>query len=91
MCGLQDDVKVVDDLQLPTSDPAYLQQLVEDRMWGPSVIFADVLVSQTGWEAASRDTLYPMLIRAIKTFLDLVWQESFRFEIEQKCAECWVL
>ncbi|XP_023238272.1 39S ribosomal protein L4, mitochondrial-like [Centruroides sculpturatus] len=37
----QDDLKIVDGLDLPTDDPKYLEELVERRRWGPSVLFVD--------------------------------------------------
>lgn len=37
----QDDLHVVDSLELPTGDPAYLEKLVEERGWGPAVLFID--------------------------------------------------
>ncbi|KAL7635821.1 UNVERIFIED_CONTAM: hypothetical protein RMT77_013638 [Armadillidium vulgare] len=38
----QGDLKVVDSLEIPSDEPGYLHQLVEERNWGPSVLFADV-------------------------------------------------
>lgn len=38
----QDDLKIVENLSLPTGDSKYLEQLVDDRVWGPSVVFVDV-------------------------------------------------
>uniref|UniRef100_A0A023G230 Large ribosomal subunit protein uL4m n=1 Tax=Amblyomma parvum TaxID=251391 RepID=A0A023G230_AMBPA len=37
----QDDLKIVDSLDLPTNDSKYLENLVEERFWGPSVLFVD--------------------------------------------------
>nr|CAG4652200.1 EOG090X0EDZ [Triops cancriformis] len=37
----QDDLHVVDNLELPTKDPQYLESLAEERLWGPSVLFID--------------------------------------------------
>jgi len=37
----QDDLHVVDSLELPTDNPTYLSDLVEERGWGPSVLFID--------------------------------------------------
>nr|CAG4649717.1 EOG090X0EDZ [Scapholeberis mucronata]SVE93903.1 EOG090X0EDZ [Scapholeberis mucronata] len=37
----QDDLHVVESLNLPTDDPSYLQRLVEERGWGPAVLFID--------------------------------------------------
>jgi large subunit ribosomal protein L4 len=38
---VQDDVHVVDSLELPTDDPAYLLELVRARGWAPSVLMVD--------------------------------------------------
>jgi len=37
----QDDIKVVDDLEIPTDDPEFLQELVKQRGWGKSTLFVD--------------------------------------------------
>nr|XP_040236968.2 39S ribosomal protein L4, mitochondrial [Anopheles coluzzii] len=37
----QDDLHVVKNLEIPTDDPQYLQDLVAARQWGPSVLFVD--------------------------------------------------
>lgn len=37
----QGDIHVVDNLILPTDAPQFLQNLVEERKWGPSVLFID--------------------------------------------------
>nr|CAG4642073.1 EOG090X0EDZ [Eurycercus lamellatus] len=37
----QDDLHVVDSLDIPTDDPKYLEKLVEERGWGPAVLFVD--------------------------------------------------
>lgn len=38
----QDDLKIVDSLDgLPTDDPGFLLDLVDKRVWGPSVLFVD--------------------------------------------------
>ena len=38
---MQDDLHIVDSLDLPTDDPKYLEKLVEERGWGPAVLFID--------------------------------------------------
>lgn len=38
----QDDLHIVKDLHLPTDEPGYLEQLIESRNWGPSVLIVDV-------------------------------------------------
>ncbi|CAF0893506.1 unnamed protein product [Didymodactylos carnosus] len=37
----QNDIHFVDSLDLPTHEPSYLQELSEDRFWGPSILFVD--------------------------------------------------
>jgi len=37
----QDDLHIVDELEIPTSEPSYIKQLIEERNWGPSVLFVD--------------------------------------------------
>lgn len=37
----QDDIKIVDTLDIPTEDPKFLEDLVEARKWGVSVLFVD--------------------------------------------------
>jgi len=38
---VQDDVHVVDNLDIPTSDPEYLIELAKERNWSNSVLFVD--------------------------------------------------
>lgn len=37
----QDDLHVVDSLDIPTEDPDFIHQLIENRNWGPSVLLVD--------------------------------------------------
>ncbi|EZA53393.1 hypothetical protein DMN91_004951 [Ooceraea biroi] len=37
----QDDLHVVNSLEIPTAEPSYIEQLIEERNWGPSVLFVD--------------------------------------------------
>lgn len=37
----QDDLHVVNSLDLPTDEPEYLEELIEKRNWGPSVLIVD--------------------------------------------------
>ncbi|KPJ06972.1 39S ribosomal protein L4, mitochondrial [Papilio machaon] len=37
----QDDLHVVNNLELPTDEPNYLADLIENRNWGPSVLIID--------------------------------------------------
>lgn len=37
----QDDLHVVNNLEIPTDDPTYIEELVKTRNWGPSVLFVD--------------------------------------------------
>ena len=38
---LKNDLHIVDTLDIPTSDHVYLENLLEERLWGPSVLFID--------------------------------------------------
>ncbi|KAG4066856.1 hypothetical protein HA402_012923 [Bradysia odoriphaga] len=37
----QDDLKIVQNLNIPTDDPEYLLKLIDERLWGPSVLIVD--------------------------------------------------
>ncbi|XP_037025342.1 39S ribosomal protein L4, mitochondrial [Bradysia coprophila] len=37
----QDDLKIVQNLNVPTDDPEYLLKLIDERLWGPSVLIVD--------------------------------------------------
>lgn len=37
----QDDLHIVQDLNIPTEDPEYLLKLIDERLWGPSVLIVD--------------------------------------------------
>ncbi|XP_003486754.2 39S ribosomal protein L4, mitochondrial [Bombus impatiens] len=37
----QDDLYIVKDLEIPSNKPSYIEQLIEERHWGPSVLFVD--------------------------------------------------
>lgn len=37
----QDDLHVINDLELPTDDPEFLKNLMEERKWGPSLLIID--------------------------------------------------
>ncbi|XP_042223181.1 39S ribosomal protein L4, mitochondrial-like isoform X1 [Homarus americanus] len=37
----QDDLKIVENLDLPSDEAGYLEKLCEERCWGPSVLFVD--------------------------------------------------
>jgi len=37
----QDDIKIVDSLEVPSEDPKFMEDLVEKRKWGVSVLFID--------------------------------------------------
>lgn len=38
---IQDDLHIVKNLDLPSDDPSYINDLVDSRLWGPSVLFID--------------------------------------------------
>lgn len=37
----QDDLHIVNDLEIPTEDPEFIQNLLAERKWGPSALFVD--------------------------------------------------
>jgi len=37
----QDDLFIVNGLDIPTTEPSYIEQLIEERNWGPSVLIVD--------------------------------------------------
>lgn len=37
----QDDLHIVKNLEIPTDEPNFIQELVKSRNWGPSVLFVD--------------------------------------------------
>jgi len=37
----QNDLHIIDNLDLPTENPQYLEQILNERYWGPSVLFVD--------------------------------------------------
>ncbi|XP_069958323.1 large ribosomal subunit protein uL4m [Cherax quadricarinatus] len=37
----QDDLKIVENLDMPSDEAGFLEKLCEDRCWGPSVLFVD--------------------------------------------------
>ncbi|XP_076239142.1 mitochondrial ribosomal protein L4 [Calliopsis andreniformis] len=37
----QDDLYIVNNLEIPSQEPSYIQELIEKRHWGPSVLFVD--------------------------------------------------
>ncbi|XP_076296764.1 mitochondrial ribosomal protein L4 [Lasioglossum baleicum] len=37
----QDDLFIVNDLEIPTQEPSYIEDMIKERGWGPSVLFVD--------------------------------------------------
>lgn len=37
----QDDLHVVKDLEIPSEEPSFIEDLITERKWGPSVLFVD--------------------------------------------------
>ncbi|XP_063975928.1 large ribosomal subunit protein uL4m [Diachasmimorpha longicaudata] len=37
----QDDLHIVNDLEIPTKSPEFIESLIEERNWGPAVLFVD--------------------------------------------------
>jgi large subunit ribosomal protein L4 len=38
----QDDLHIVSDLNIPADDPSFINELIAERIWGPSVLIVDV-------------------------------------------------
>lgn len=45
----QDDLHIVNNLEIPTDESNYMQELVKSRNWGPSVLFVDEYVLDLFW------------------------------------------
>lgn len=37
----QDDLHIIDDIEIPTDDPKYIEEMIDSRKWGPSVLIVD--------------------------------------------------
>ncbi|XP_044754068.1 39S ribosomal protein L4, mitochondrial [Coccinella septempunctata] len=37
----QDDLHIINDIEIPTEDPKYIEELIKSRNWGPSVLILD--------------------------------------------------
>ncbi|KAG6798898.1 39S ribosomal protein L4, mitochondrial [Apis mellifera caucasica] len=37
----QDDLYIIKDLEIPSNESSYIEKLIEERHWGPSVLFVD--------------------------------------------------
>ncbi|XP_062549167.1 large ribosomal subunit protein uL4m [Armigeres subalbatus] len=91
----QDDLHIVKDLQIPTEDPQYLRDLVQERAWGPSVLFIDScdIMPQNialGAEAIGHINLMPVYGLNVYSMLKhdtLVLTKSAAEEIDSKLAE----
>jgi len=59
----QDDLVVVDSLELPSGEPAALEELVSSRLWGPSVLFCglDDIMPENITEATDAIAHYNLL------------------------------
>jgi len=55
----QNDLHIVDSLELPTDDPKYLEELIESRGWGLSVLFVDDTDIIPGNMAVATDRIKP--------------------------------
>uniref|UniRef100_A0A8V5GQP1 Large ribosomal subunit protein uL4m n=1 Tax=Melopsittacus undulatus TaxID=13146 RepID=A0A8V5GQP1_MELUD len=70
---MQDDLHIVEDLELPTADPQYLQDLARFRHWGSSVLLVDVNEPPENMKAAVADlktfTLIPAVGLSVHTAL----------------------
>ena len=39
-------LKIVENLEIPTDDPKYIEKFCDERLWGPSVLFIDEWVNE---------------------------------------------
>ncbi|XP_051631684.1 39S ribosomal protein L4, mitochondrial-like, partial [Manacus candei] len=62
---MQDNLHVVEDLEMPTSDPRYLLELAQHRHWGHSVLLVDVNEFPENISAAARELKTITLIPAL--------------------------
>ncbi|NXS86503.1 RM04 protein, partial [Erpornis zantholeuca] len=61
----QGDLHVVDTLEVPTSDPRYLQELARERRWGQSLLVVDVDEFPENISAAAEELKSVTLIPAL--------------------------
>ncbi|XP_055542280.1 39S ribosomal protein L4, mitochondrial [Wyeomyia smithii] len=91
----QDDLHIVKDLEIPTDDPQYLRDLVQERVWGPSVLFidsSDIMPRNitAGVDAIDHINLMPVYGLNVYSMLKhntLVLTESAARDIETKLSE----
>ncbi|XP_027766565.1 39S ribosomal protein L4, mitochondrial [Empidonax traillii] len=60
-----DDLHVVEDLELPSGDPQYLQELARHRHWGHSVLIVDVKEFPENIRSAAQELKTITLIPAL--------------------------
>jgi len=61
----QDDLHVIKDLEIPTDEKEYMERLVEERNWGPSVLFVDTNEIAPRNITAATDQIYHMNIMPV--------------------------
>ncbi|XP_058826378.1 large ribosomal subunit protein uL4m [Topomyia yanbarensis] len=91
----QDDLHVVMDLEIPSDDPQFLKDLVQERLWGPSVLFidsSDIMPRNitAGADAIDHINLMPVYGLNVYSMLKhctLVLTKSAALEIEEKLSE----
>ncbi|EAT48256.1 AAEL000701-PA [Aedes aegypti] len=91
----QDDLHIVRDLDIPTEDPQYLRDLVQERAWGPSVLFidsSDIMPRNISAGADEIDHINLMPVYGLNVYSmlkhdTLVLTKSAAEEIESKLSE----
>lgn len=85
----QDDLHIVNDLEIPSTEPSYLQDLIEQRNWGPSVLFVDSKDEMPpNMTAASDQIRHVNLMPVYGLFLS---NSSLFFAMSPRCLEqCYI-
>lgn len=91
----QDDLHIVKDLEIPTDDPQFLRDLLQERVWGPSVLFIDSSDIMPRNITAVADAIphvnlmpvYGLNVYSMLKHCTLVLTESAARDIEAKLSE----
>ncbi|XP_072939278.1 large ribosomal subunit protein uL4m [Epargyreus clarus] len=88
----QDDLHVVKDLEIPSEEPQYLADLIENRNWGPSVLIVDdsdfaprnITVAADGLAHVNIMPVYGLNVYSMLKHDTLVLTQSAAEKIEEK-------
>ncbi|XP_058454213.1 large ribosomal subunit protein uL4m [Malaya genurostris] len=91
----QDDLHVVTDLEVPSEDPQFLKDLIQERCWGPSVLFVDssdimprnITVGADAIDHVNLMPVYGLNVYSMLKHCTLVLTRSAALEIETKLSE----